>query len=903
MRFVKSNVAKKLVIVLIVLMIFNIIMPKSSKAWDLMGILNKPIYALATGVALNVDAHIGLLLNGGVSLGFEAGGIFCDWLSGCFSKDGVSEELKGEASTWVSKVFVGPDSIFSGKVRLFNANIFKVEDLKEMSSDENKDEENDLNEETVKEKVKNLVDNAGDFNDNASTVTSNGYYLLVRLKQIISKIYVIMRNICATIMLAGLIYTGIKILLYSNIPGKKGEWLKYLQDWCIGLILLVFSHIILIGVLEISDKLVESLSTGMWGFGGVNWQLAYGSLKSWDSTEQIIYIIMLWYMIYLVIVYGIAYFRRLMWICILIVFAPIVSVMYAFGGQTKQIYSKWFREYVTIVLVQPFHMIVYYILVAIPLGLASDNGIGFLNSFDLIYALVAISFIRPAERYVRNLFGMDSGLVTKASYDSGKEVVRSVEKTAAKVAQVAVKIGRAVATGGGSIVEDVSKSTSSQEQNANSIETQKKLLSDYDEGFGTDEWDPQERDQMARDIRKEELNSEEYEDSDENKLAKLKEAKDYYNEEAESALKYDDMDSYQMFSSLAKDTQKDIDKLEEKNKTKEDLNGLNLQISNANVNIENGTNNLKDKENSNEEKNKGNSENPDNESQLDKEKDKQQQTFEGISSLLIDKDASKLIDSTFGEDKKVKMFVGAASEIGQALYEGYNEIMDGMYVGEAPKDWKQRSDRWNEYNQESLKAIKTEFVEDPNHIEFIIKEHKLIEKYRDKYPDKSESRIREYAEEDAKKKLQDMSGYMDKGVAPNIKVLNTLYGDQKKYGLTLDEAIKKSKEFSKFNSDIKNVQSINATYKTSASTVQEIIPEAKDYYYGHGFKNIDDIKNTDFLKEKFKIDKDYAANLTKIISVHAKNGKPIIYNGSNEKEKNMIDEINKAFMGTGNVNG
>ena len=114
MKFIKSDIAKKLVIVLVILMIFNIIMPKSSKAWDLMGILNKPLYALATGMALQVDANIGILLNGGASLGFEGVGIFCDWLSGCFSKDGVSEDLAGETSNWVSKVFVGPDSIFSG---------------------------------------------------------------------------------------------------------------------------------------------------------------------------------------------------------------------------------------------------------------------------------------------------------------------------------------------------------------------------------------------------------------------------------------------------------------------------------------------------------------------------------------------------------------------------------------------------------------------------------------------------------------------------------------------------------------------------------------------------------------------------------------------------------------------
>ena len=44
------------------------------------------------------------------------------------------------------------------------------------------------------------------------------------------------------------------------------------------------------------------------------------------------------------------------------------SSMYAFGQQTKPIYSKWIREYITTVLVQPFHMIVYSILISLPLN-------------------------------------------------------------------------------------------------------------------------------------------------------------------------------------------------------------------------------------------------------------------------------------------------------------------------------------------------------------------------------------------------------------------------------------------------------------------------------------------------------------------------------------------------------
>lgn len=59
----------------------------------------------------------------------------------------------------------------------------------------------------------------------------------------------------------------------------------------------------------------------------------------------------------------------------------------------------WFKEYVFNVLIQPFHLLIYTVLVGSAIELATTS---------LIYAVVAIYFIIPAEKLLRKFFGFDN---------------------------------------------------------------------------------------------------------------------------------------------------------------------------------------------------------------------------------------------------------------------------------------------------------------------------------------------------------------------------------------------------------------------------------------------------------------------------------------------------------------
>ena len=74
----------------------------------------------------------------------------------------------------------------------------------------------------------------------------------------------------------------------------------------------------------------------------------------------------------------------------------------------------WFREYVFNVMIQPFHLLIYTILVGSAMTLVTEN---------LIYGIVAIGFLIPAEKLLRKFFGFDNaGTLSAAGSFAGGAV-------------------------------------------------------------------------------------------------------------------------------------------------------------------------------------------------------------------------------------------------------------------------------------------------------------------------------------------------------------------------------------------------------------------------------------------------------------------------------------------------
>lgn len=78
----------------------------------------------------------------------------------------------------------------------------------------------------------------------------------------------------------------------------------------------------------------------------------------------------------------------------------------------------WFKEYTFNVIIQPFHFLIYTVLI----GAAMD-----LARVSLIYSVVALYFLIPAEKLLRKFFGFDNaGTLSAAGSFAGGALFSSM---------------------------------------------------------------------------------------------------------------------------------------------------------------------------------------------------------------------------------------------------------------------------------------------------------------------------------------------------------------------------------------------------------------------------------------------------------------------------------------------
>lgn len=423
--FMKKDNIKKIAIVILIFMCFNIIIPTYSSAVGIgVSLLSKPIATLVMHILDSINAMMSL------TFAFDAKAK--DFATDVTDIKQVYENGKedffekftqslNEAEEAYFNLLLSPDDIFSNRVKIADANIFSEE-------------------------------------SNGVTELTGFGHLMKTLKEAVSGIYYIMRNLAVVILLCSLIYCGIRIVLSSNIPGEKSKWQTHLMDWLKSLVLVMFVHVILIGIFYIAEVVTEGIRSTMGKESIVTFiRKQFKGSSFFDITGVWIYVIMYGYITYMTVVFIIAYFKRLIYIMVLIMLAPIFGALYPLGKTTKENFSRFMREFVMGVMVQPFHMLIYYILVLLPLNLLDEGGVvegakwtlNFTTPDVQLYALMSIAMIRPIEKYLRKLFGFQgTTLDNMASFESGKQTLDKGIQMAEKIGKGIALAVAAVATGG-----------------------------------------------------------------------------------------------------------------------------------------------------------------------------------------------------------------------------------------------------------------------------------------------------------------------------------------------------------------------------------------------------------------------------------------------------------------------
>ncbi|MCI8444518.1 MAG: hypothetical protein HFJ37_05115 [Clostridia bacterium] len=335
---------------------------------------------------------------------------------------------------------ISPEEIFQGKILLFNIDFFN----KGKEILEEKDEEGNLKYYYY-------------YNDKGEKVITSPQNMGQQLKATISQWYVSLRNIALVCMMIVLLYIGIRMLL-STLASDKAKYKQMLQDWFMGLIILFFMHYIMAFSVTIVSKLTTIVSTsveksnyfinmadtdngklsefveevgmgdliqkGVWPSTGeegtiICWPTnLMGSLRlkaqlaNWGS-DYIGYAFCFLILVFYTVFFVFTYLRRVLYMAFLTLMAPLVAVTYPIDKVTDgqaQGFNKWFKEYIFNLLIQPMHLLLYYILVTSAFKLAATN---------LIYSIIAIGFMIPAEKLLRGFFGFEKastpGLLSSAA--------------------------------------------------------------------------------------------------------------------------------------------------------------------------------------------------------------------------------------------------------------------------------------------------------------------------------------------------------------------------------------------------------------------------------------------------------------------------------------------------------
>ena len=379
----------------------------------------------------------------------------------------VSASYFGDEITLPSTLYlpifsISPEEIFQGKILLFNVDfIGEQKQIYAQGTNANGEEVEVLagsSDENNLTNIERYFYKDTDENGNEIKVTTSKQNLGADLSNTIARWYVGIRNIALVLMMIVLLYIGIRMAL-STLANDKAKYKQMLYDWLIGIMLLFLMHYIMAFSVMIVQKLTDVISASVdqkgyavrmpvddngkmveyFNDNGLSYLLydengniatgredEDGSVKADESNVAyvmyttnmmgklrldtqltnwgtayigyaICYVVLVMYTCFFVF----TYLKRVLYMAFLTMIAPMVALTYPIdkiNDGSAQGFDRWFKEYIFNLLIQPMHLLLYFVLVTSAFDLAGQN---------LIYSIVAIGFMIPAEKLLRSFFGFE----------------------------------------------------------------------------------------------------------------------------------------------------------------------------------------------------------------------------------------------------------------------------------------------------------------------------------------------------------------------------------------------------------------------------------------------------------------------------------------------------------------
>lgn len=222
------------------------------------------------------------------------------------------------------------------------------------------------------------------------------------MRDIISQWFVILMGIAIVLLLFVLIYIAIRLLI-SNAEGKAKEK-EALTNWVVSVGILFTIQAYAVFIIKVNNFLLsvleKSLAAGNNNFMSEDVLSAFNTpVLSW-LTLLIIYGIIVRY----TAVFFFQYIKRMIKIAFLLIISPLIVITYSmdkYSDKQAQALTSWMRQFTSEVLIQPFHALIYLILLNLSTAM---NASGFMT--EGVVGIVILRFMFEAEKIVKNIFGV-----------------------------------------------------------------------------------------------------------------------------------------------------------------------------------------------------------------------------------------------------------------------------------------------------------------------------------------------------------------------------------------------------------------------------------------------------------------------------------------------------------------
>lgn len=368
-------------------------------------------------------------------------------------------------------IYMTPENIIKGKFMIMDPNIFK------QNTATNYDEYYDDNilDPSYKGSAKSL-DSVTTGKKSLSNAISIWYNSLVIL--------------AATGLLSVLVYVGIRIIL-SSASQDRAKYKNMLKDWLVAMCLLFAMHFIMVAILNITSLITSAISgtgsvdmttksivilQGVTGYGSGDKDSEFEAIgdkkgddeggdknhytytpsddtvnkykiekREYTMQDAYIQVVILLGVIGFTLIFAIKYLKRMLTIIFLILLAPISCITYPIdkmGDGKAQAYNRWFQEFFYNVLIQPFHLLIYVVLVGSAMAIANTN---------VLYVIMCFAVMLTAEKFIKEMFGFRDKLSSPlGAFTSGAVASQVMKKSMAGISDgVGSKGGKIRQTDGG----------------------------------------------------------------------------------------------------------------------------------------------------------------------------------------------------------------------------------------------------------------------------------------------------------------------------------------------------------------------------------------------------------------------------------------------------------------------